>query len=186
MRSYMPGPHRRFLEHLTTVSNIKDYVEAHAAEDPALAHAYDTTLHALRTFRDKHIQIVSRYIIIPAREKHKSTLVTTSRPTTAKPTDPSALKKTSNTSASIASNKGLAGVDASKKGFRGTGGTALIPFLKQARDETTENAVGDWAKRTASPIRKDKKDEKTEQEKFMCGLAGMWLSGGEMGGLCSF
>ena len=31
--------------------------------------------------------------------------------------------------------------------MRGTGGTALIPFLKQARDETGEPAIDVWAKR---------------------------------------
>ncbi|RJE16357.1 indoleamine 2,3-dioxygenase, partial [Aspergillus sclerotialis] len=31
--------------------------------------------------------------------------------------------------------------------MRGTGGTALIPFLKQARDETGEPAIDAWARK---------------------------------------
>src|SRR5947199_8623737 len=70
MRQYMPGPHRRFLEHLATIANIRDFVEARK-NNKELTIAYDACLHMLRTFRDKHIQIVSRYIIIPAKEARK-------------------------------------------------------------------------------------------------------------------
>src|SRR5947209_17923816 len=70
MRQYMPGPHRRFLEHLATVANLRDFVEARKS-NKELTIAYDACLHMLRTFRDKHIQIVSRYIIVPAKESRK-------------------------------------------------------------------------------------------------------------------
>src|SRR5690606_28519122 len=146
--------------------------------------SYDMCLSALRNFRDKHIQIVSRYIIIPARDAHKHQGVTSgpgkqaSRP----------LQEIKSTNA-VKSAKGLATVDTAKKGFRGTGGTALIPFLKQARDETTEKAIGEWAKRAGTPRRNSedgKENVNKEKDEFTCGLAGMWLSTGEMGGLCSF
>ncbi|KAK2797344.1 hypothetical protein FQN49_008992, partial [Arthroderma sp. PD_2] len=32
MRTYMPGPHRRFLEHVSSVSNIQEYVQSHQSE----------------------------------------------------------------------------------------------------------------------------------------------------------
>ena len=36
------------------------------------------------------------------------------------------------------------------KVLRGTGGTALLPFLKQCRDETGNTAAGSWGKRILS------------------------------------
>lgn len=62
MRTYMPGPHARFLEHVSTISNIREFVTRNKY-DRGLATAYDACLAMLRAFRDKHIQMVSRYII---------------------------------------------------------------------------------------------------------------------------
>jgi indoleamine 2,3-dioxygenase len=42
---------------------------------------------------------------------------------------------------------------AAKNNNRGTGGTALLPFLKQARDETGDSAAGSWGKRLLSENR---------------------------------
>ncbi|KAJ5119182.1 hypothetical protein N7526_010819 [Penicillium atrosanguineum] len=129
MRAYMPGPHRRFLEDIDSIANIRAFVETHRA-DPALRLAYDACLSMLRAMRDKHIQIVSRYIILQSRGARGSTHSAGSdQPpatnlATANPTD--------------------------KKKLRGTGGTALIPFLKQARDETGEPAIDAWARRLLS------------------------------------
>ncbi|QNP99663.1 Indoleamine 2,3-dioxygenase [Yarrowia lipolytica] len=116
MRKYMPGPHRRFLEHLQQVAEIRDFVLANQAEHPEIVLAYDACLAMLRSFRDKHIQIVSRYIILQAKEKAKTGIALTA------PAGPE----------------------------RGTGGTALIPFLKQARDETGDPAASSWGKRILS------------------------------------
>ncbi|VVT53143.1 uncharacterized protein SAPINGB_P003425 [Magnusiomyces paraingens] len=128
MRKYMPRKHREFLEALTRVSHIRDYVVAHSEETPALVISYDACLAMLRTFRDKHIQIVSRYIIIQARKAQK--LVP---------------KKTAVTTPGDTKREGLAAADSETQ--RGTGGTALIPFLKQARDETGDPAASTWGRR---------------------------------------
>lgn len=45
---------------------------------------------------------------------------------------------------------GLAKNKKSQKEQRGTGGTALLPFLKQCRDETGDPAAGNWGKRILS------------------------------------
>ncbi|KAJ6157689.1 hypothetical protein N7470_005281 [Penicillium chermesinum] len=66
MRSYMPGPHRRFLNDVEAIANIKEYVDANR-DQPALVLAFDACLATLRNLRDKHIQLVSRYIIIQSR-----------------------------------------------------------------------------------------------------------------------
>lgn len=137
----MPGPHRRFLEHLTKVANIRDYVEANRA-DATLANSYDDCLRALSSFRDKHLQIVSRYIVIMSQEsKRKSAAAAAAAagesdsPTAGKPHP-----------GDTAGNLGLAKDEASKKDLKGTGGTQLMPFLKQSRDETMEPAIGTWSK----------------------------------------
>ncbi|KAA8900842.1 hypothetical protein TRICI_006127 [Trichomonascus ciferrii] len=122
MRKYMPGPHRRFLEELDKVAEIRDYVVRESKNTPALALSYDACLAVLRAFRDKHIQIVSRFIVLQARQSQKS----------------SATKR-----------DGLASQN-SGGGGRGTGGTALIPFLKQARDETGDPAASSWGRRLLS------------------------------------
>ncbi|KAF2126855.1 indoleamine 2,3-dioxygenase-like protein [Dothidotthia symphoricarpi CBS 119687] len=128
MRQYMPGPHRRFLEHMEDVSNIRDFVTANKS-DRSLTTAYDACLAMLRTFRDKHIQLVSRYIIIKSRENRSSRSLSPKQAATQR--------------VNIANTLQSGG---SKK-LRGTGGTALIPFLKQARDETGEPAIDAWARR---------------------------------------
>jgi len=128
----MPGPHRRFLEHLTSVANIRDYVEANPG-NPTLATAYDECLRALSSFRDKHLQIVSRYIVIMSQESKR-------RSSCAAPSAPPATLNIPGTPL------GLAKGEAAKKGLKGTGGTKLMPFLKQSRDETMEPATGAWSK----------------------------------------
>lgn len=135
MRKYMPKKHREFLEALTRVSHIRDYVVSHAKETPALVLSYDACLAMLRNFRDKHIQIVSRYIIIQARKAQKLAPPKSTSPKT----EQDSTKR-----------EGLATSDSSKGTPRGTGGTALIPFLKQARDETGDPAASTWGRRLLS------------------------------------
>lgn len=153
----MPGSHRRFLEHVATVANIRDYVEAHRG-DSALAGAYDECLRALSSFRDKHMQIVSRYIVIQAQAaKRKQLLSPSSAPPPAPPASspydshlPAPTTLTTATTPELLSSPttafvGLARSEAAKQGLVGTGGTKLIPFLKQSRDETMEPATAPWS-----------------------------------------
>lgn len=123
MRTYMPGKHRRFLEHLSQVAEIKDYVLQHP-EIEGLTLSYDACLAMLRAFRDKHIQVVTRYVVMHARDSTRSAVN------------------------SVSKREGLAKASDGKS--RGTGGTALIPFLKQARDETGDGAAGTWGRRLLS------------------------------------
>lgn len=182
MRKYMPGPHRRFLGRVAEVANIRDYVLAHQA-DQALATSYDACLAMLRNFRDKHVQMVSRYIIIKSRETRRDS-------TAASPTPASSTQKVN-----IANTQSADG--GKKKDLRGTGGTALIPFLKQARDETGEPAIGSWARRLLGgapagfesvkggarlgAVTGEARDGAPVQIK---GLSGIWMDNGEMGGIC--
>ncbi|KAB8211734.1 Indoleamine 2,3-dioxygenase [Aspergillus parasiticus] len=124
MRNYMPGPHRRFLEMLTRVSNVRAYALSHKANSP-IRDAYNTAVMSLGVFRDSHIQIVTRYIIMAAKTKpptNESTQVNLATSTTTHMRD---------------KNEKLTG------GIHGTGGTDLIPFLKQTRDTTKATACYD-------------------------------------------
>lgn len=177
MRRYMPGPHRRFLEHMERVANIREFVNSNRS-NRALVTAYDACLAMLRALRDKHIQLVSRYIIIKSREtrSHSRSL----SPQTAK-TQRLNLANTLKR-------------DGSKK-LRGTGGTALIPFLKQARDETGEPAIDAWARRLLNNgpgefgiedgvVRMGKVKEGLDGEVEIVGLAGTWSVDDSEGGIC--
>ncbi|KAI9295241.1 IDO-domain-containing protein [Neoconidiobolus thromboides FSU 785] len=234
MRAYMPGLHRKFLEDLALVSNIKEFVERNGGE---CAEAYNECVLNLKEFRDQHIKIVTRYIIVPARKgpsigsftidsehtikpdnlrkdsiisslvnpnPNSSTNILDSIPEndtkgstrssspisiinvnnssngisqspTSNSSNPnsfvresprlrsgtgsgsvdlsypqlanSANKLTRKNSAKFNLEFGLARSKASAESdsdtFRGTGGTDLIPFLKQVRDETTDSVIND-------------------------------------------
>ena len=92
-----------------------------------------------------------------------------------------------------------------RKDLRGTGGTALIPFLKQARDETGEPAIDAWARRLLNdgpgaamaaadalrskmggPVsaRMSKMGEHASGEVEIVGLAGVWGVDDSEGGIC--
>lgn len=176
MRSYMPGPHRRFLEDVGRCANIRDFVEAHH-DNRDLALAYDFCLVMLRSFRDKHINIVSRYIILKSREAR-------SLPVHGVPLN-------EKINLAVSSQKADR-----KKNLKGTGGTALLPFLKQARDETGLPAVDAWTRRVLNRDQTQlgngdfflgKVDEMVDGSLEVNGLAGSWtMDGGEGGGLCHY
>jgi indoleamine 2,3-dioxygenase len=177
MRQYMPGPHRRFLEHVASVANLREFV-ANRRSNRALCIAFDACLAMLRTFRDKHIQMVSRYIIIKSRESrsHSRSL---------------SPKQAAAHRVNIASS--LQRGDSTGKKLRGTGGTALIPFLKQARDETGEPAIDAWARRLLNNgpgeldigvARLTKMSEHTDGAVEVVGLAGTWSIDDSEGGIC--
>jgi indoleamine 2,3-dioxygenase len=120
MRRYMPGPHARFLEDVEATANIRSYVDSHK-DDAELVTAFDQAVKALTDFRNLHIALVTRYIIIPSRS--------------GQPTNGTIRKDIASASTQIAS------VNAKTQELVGTGGTKLIPFLRTSRDETTEAAV---------------------------------------------
>ncbi|SCU97526.1 LADA_0H06744g1_1 [Lachancea dasiensis] len=168
MREYMPREHRTFLVHLEQVSTIRDYVLSHKS-DEKLTLAYDACLGMLKSFRDKHIQIVSRYVILQANKK------------------PLSGSKSKTYRSGLSKGQG-------KKEQTGTGGTSLIPFLKQCRDETGSVAASDWGKKMLStgvlqvqssssivgirkrPTDDEKLGEIGERKRTKVGLAGDWKS----------
>lgn len=181
MRYYMHGPHKRFLEDVDAVANIREYVEAHMG-NRELVLAFDACLAMLSTFRDKHINIVARYIVLKSREARS--------PSVSRETKPKL-------NLAIGSQEQQKAENNNGRKLKGTGGTALIPFLKQARDETGEPAVENWARMVINKesVRTGKGDfflGKVEEGKggdvYMGGMAGKWAidEEGGGGGLCIY
>ncbi|KAI2602535.1 Indoleamine 2,3-dioxygenase [Hypoxylon sp. NC1633] len=179
MRRYMPGPHARFLNDVGAVANIREFVKARAASDPPLSIAYDACLAMLRAFRDIHIAIVTRYIIVPSRENRARS----------RSRSPEVVRARQNLATASQNEK--------HKKVKGTGGTALIPFLKQARDETGEPSVEAWAKKFMSRqtkvsgqgdffLGKEDKADALDEPVIEHGLAGTWTIEGEYGGICNY
>ncbi|KAL2162513.1 hypothetical protein VTH06DRAFT_7427 [Thermothelomyces fergusii] len=203
MRRYMPGPHARFLGDVQAVANIRDYVEAHRDNRP-LCVAYDACLSMLRNLRDKHLAIVARYIVVPSREVR------------ARSRSPEATRRKINLATASRQRPGPQGIayragegddaaDGRKSAsLKGTGGTALISFLKQARDETGEPAIEEWTKRFMSRQTRTegqgdffagKPDEgaglqvsaaANGADEVMPGLAGSWTMDEDVGGICNY
>ncbi|ETN43662.1 uncharacterized protein HMPREF1541_02821 [Cyphellophora europaea CBS 101466] len=186
MRQYMPGPHRRFLQAVENVANIREFVELNRS-NRTLCVAYDACLAMLRSLRDKHIQMVSRYIIVKSRE---------SRSKSRSRADHEDVSST--TGRGLASIRYKTGAGEKPRTKRGTGGTALIPFLKQARDETGEPAIDDWARTLLMGGRRTEADteiayqsrltaqELDAEEPAIVGLAGSWDMEDAGGGLCAY
>ncbi|KAL4941828.1 hypothetical protein BDV06DRAFT_222738 [Aspergillus oleicola] len=117
MRNYMPGPHRRFLEMLTRNASVREYALSCKMGNP-VRDAYNAAVMALGCFRDKHIQIVTRYIIMAAKMPPPAEA-------------PARLNLASSTQTQMKGSD-----EKVSAGVSGTGGTDLIPFLKQTRDDT--------------------------------------------------
>ncbi|KAL6889517.1 Indoleamine 2,3-dioxygenase [Trichoderma longibrachiatum] len=113
MRDYMPGPHARFLVHVARLGSIRqlalDLEDSEGEAEQRLRRAYTAATETLAQFRQKHLSIVTRYILIPSKQPWTGS-----------------------------SRRNLASSSSEKKGenLTGTGGSQLFPFLKQTKDET--------------------------------------------------
>lgn len=170
MRKYMPGPHARFLQRVSEIANIREFVQRHSY-DRELAVAFDACLAMLSALRDKHIQMVSRYIIVQKAQAAKKEDVKLGEQKSAKLNLAHRPKR---------DNDGT--IDEKQK-LLGTGGSSLIPFLRQARDEVGDPAVSAWTRRLLSKQRGGKVDLPEEVDASYHGLAGVWDG---VGGLCLY
>lgn len=142
VRDYMPGPHRRFLVHVSQQGSLRELaqkIQQAGTSDESqkrFCAAYVRATEMLGTLRNKHIQIVTRYIILPAQRAARELMerqVYNNDKGVGAPT-----KQNLATSSAISSAMKSQGGAAEEPELRGTGGTTLIPFLKQSRDETFE------------------------------------------------
>ncbi|RYP55889.1 hypothetical protein DL769_010033 [Monosporascus sp. CRB-8-3] len=121
VRSYMPEPHRRFLQHVSRMDSLRDFALRSAVSDEQrrVRQSFQAATTALAEFRSKHMQMVTRYIIVPSRRQGE----------------------TEGVNLAAASTRASSGKGAGAA-LTGTGGTALIPFLRQTRDETLQAGTG--------------------------------------------
>ena len=147
----------------------------------------------LRALRDKHILMVSRYIIVKSRESR-------SMSRTRRESSPEPVPRGGAGIAGIRYGRpNETGAAQRRKKMRGTGGTALIPFLKQARDETGEPAVDAWARKLLMGGRRTEADAEIASEgritraenldadgPQILGLAATWDLEDAGGGLCAY
>ena len=108
MREYMPGSHRAFLAEIGKLPDLGAFVRRQGKEQ--LTDAYNAVLSELAKWRSKHIGVVTTHIVSQARKEAKEKV------------------------AADEVKDGLSVRDESE--LQGTGGTALIPFLKGARQDT--------------------------------------------------
>ncbi|KAE8141554.1 Indoleamine 2,3-dioxygenase [Aspergillus pseudotamarii] len=112
MREYMPGPHRRFLQDVAKVADIRGFAQARQHSHPDVYTAYAGCLEMLGALRGRHLQIVAKYIISPSRK--------------------------GNFQRRMQQTAGHCRQEKEKISFLGTGGTDLVPFLKQTLQRTIE------------------------------------------------
>ncbi|KAH8662510.1 Indoleamine 2,3-dioxygenase [Xylariales sp. PMI_506] len=107
---YMPKPHRSFLAQVGSMDSLHKFVSTPCAgiEHKKLQQLHGMTCQAMGAFRDKHIQMVTRYILLQSKKQQAG--------------------NSFNLASSSAQSKG--------SDLKGTGGTSLFSFLKQTRDET--------------------------------------------------
>jgi indoleamine 2,3-dioxygenase len=118
----MPGLHKQFLEALTYHSNIRSFVMS-SSNEQSLKEAYNAACLTLAEFRGTHMKVVSRYIVLAAKR---------GAPTT---------QSTENVNLATASAQVDGLNDENPSGLYGTGGTALMPFLKHTRDTTKDATI---------------------------------------------
>lgn len=127
VRAYMPGGHRRLLEHVWRSGSIRALaaLPTSGSDHARMQEAYAAAIKTLTEFRTGHVGIVTAYIIVPSR---KAAMVE----------DKNKAVNLATTSTMQQTEKKEAGHESADDQLKGTGGTALLPFLKQSRDETFE------------------------------------------------
>jgi indoleamine 2,3-dioxygenase len=127
MLQYMPLAHRTFLLHLSThPTPIRQLVILHAKTHPKLAESYDTALDALKRFREKHMRVVSVFIVQQARRKPSERIAKL-------------------LGVEHDGDDGSVSVNVVVGELRGTGGSPLFKFLKRCRDNTMRARINQSA-----------------------------------------
>uniref|UniRef100_A0A8D0V5M7 Indoleamine 2,3-dioxygenase 1 n=1 Tax=Sus scrofa TaxID=9823 RepID=A0A8D0V5M7_PIG len=69
MRTYMPPAHRNFLHSLESGPSVREFVLSKG--DALLQETYNECVQAMVSLRNYHLQIVTKYIVIPASQQAK-------------------------------------------------------------------------------------------------------------------
>jgi indoleamine 2,3-dioxygenase len=113
MQTYMPKNHRLFLDRLKINPRpLRTFVVD--KKDEGLMKAFNLAVIALKEFRDAHMIIASLYILGPARKAARRKLEVSDTGFKARPRS---------------------------QAMKGTGGTDMVKFLKDTRDQTKEAII---------------------------------------------
>ncbi|XP_072538723.1 indoleamine 2,3-dioxygenase 1 [Salminus brasiliensis] len=114
MQGYMPPSHKRFIEDISSSPSLRDFVLKRG--DESLTKAFQCCVDRLVAFRNYHINIVSRFISIPAARARQ-------------------LRASSSASQEEHDPVGRAPTALEE---RGTGGSGIMSFLKVVRNQTKD------------------------------------------------
>ncbi|RIA92369.1 Indoleamine 2,3-dioxygenase [Glomus cerebriforme] len=161
IRQNIPGHHRRFLEDLAKIANIRSYIISNANYDSSanasssdenegvcllretneandLVKAYNECLNQMKDFRKTHLNIVEFYIIKQARRGGGSHF---NAKEVTPPVDKDLISSSEKTVVSKTTNVNNEITTTTIEIIKGTGGTNLRPFLEQMRDETLAQKI---------------------------------------------
>ena len=112
MRDYMPPKHKQLIQDISSQPSLKNFVQQQASErlNQAFQHCVTKLLH----LRSYHINIVSRFITVPAARARQ-------------------LRDRSQDSEGEMISRAPTALEE-----RGTGGSGIMIFLKTVRDQTKE------------------------------------------------
>lgn len=126
MRSYMPPAHKQLIQDISLQPSLRNFVQQQANEQ--LNQAFQVCVTKLLAFRSYHINVVSRFITVPAARARQLRNQSRDLEEAMISRAPSALEE------------------------RGTGGSGIMTFLKSVRDQTkiaflseTSNNMNLWS-----------------------------------------
>ncbi|KAL6456829.1 hypothetical protein MHYP_G00353730 [Metynnis hypsauchen] len=122
MRDYMPPSHKRFIEDISCMPSLRDFVLKRG--DESLTEAFERCVDRLVALRSYHLNIVSRFISIPAAHAKK-------------------LRASGSASLEEPNMVGKAPISLEE---RGTAGSGIMSFLKVVRDQTKGVLISSCAK----------------------------------------
>uniref|UniRef100_A0A3B4ADX7 Uncharacterized protein n=1 Tax=Periophthalmus magnuspinnatus TaxID=409849 RepID=A0A3B4ADX7_9GOBI len=111
MRDYMPPAHKQMIQDISRQPSLRNFVQEQCDEE--LNQVFQLCVTKLIEFRNYHINIVSRYITVPAARARQ-------------------LRYEKNTKEELIRKAPTALEE------RGTGGSSIMSFLKTVRDETKQ------------------------------------------------
>ena len=68
MHEYMPGIHIDFLKTISQHRSFRDFI-TERPHDVGLYQAYNQAVESLKVLRSKHVNLITRYIVIPSRKE---------------------------------------------------------------------------------------------------------------------
>ncbi|XP_005808551.1 indoleamine 2,3-dioxygenase 2-like [Xiphophorus maculatus] len=122
MRNYMPPAHQKLIQDISLQPSLRGFVQQRANE--ALSKAFDDCVSKLLALRSYHINVVSRFITVPAARARQ-------------------LRTNSHDSEGEMVSRAPTSLEE-----RGTGGSGIMTFLKTVRDKTKDVLLHETSKKT--------------------------------------